>query len=87
MRISSTATLDPSSEGRQTFAKEGLRGLQARQAVGESKEWDNLKGPQAVNFMHYNFCRIRSKLRVTPAMEGGIADRVWEIEDPVYRYW
>jgi hypothetical protein len=29
--------------------------------------------------MHYNFCRIHSTLRVTPAMEAGIADHVWSI--------
>jgi IS1 family transposase len=30
---------------------------------------------------HYNFCRIQQGLRVTPAMEAGIADRVWELDD------
>jgi len=33
--------------------------------------------------MHYNFCRIRKSLRVTPAMEAGIADYVWTIEEIV----
>jgi hypothetical protein len=33
--------------------------------------------------MHYNFCRVHRTLRVTPAMEAGIADRVWGIEDVV----
>jgi hypothetical protein len=32
-------------------------------------------------FMHYNFCRIHQTLRVTPAMEAGVTDRLWEIED------
>jgi hypothetical protein len=31
--------------------------------------------------MHYNFCRIHQSLRVTPAMEAGIADHVWGLED------
>jgi hypothetical protein len=31
--------------------------------------------------MYYNFCRIHSSLRVTPAMEAGIADHVWSIEE------
>jgi IS1 family transposase len=31
----------------------------------------------------YNFCRIHKSLRVTPAMEAGIADRVWTMEDIV----
>jgi hypothetical protein len=33
--------------------------------------------------MHYNFCRIHQTLRVTPAMEAGIADHVWSIEEMV----
>jgi hypothetical protein len=27
------------------------------------------------------FCRVRETLRVTPAMEAGITDHVWEIEE------
>jgi len=33
--------------------------------------------------MHYNFCRVHQTLRVTPAMETGIADDVWSIEEVV----
>ncbi len=33
--------------------------------------------------MHYNFCRIHQTLRVTPAMEAGVTDRLWEIADVV----
>jgi len=29
----------------------------------------------------YNFCRVHQTLRVTPAMEAGIADHVWSIRD------
>jgi len=31
--------------------------------------------------MHYNFGRIHNSLRVTPAMQAGIADRVWPPEE------
>src|SRR5438270_287920 len=31
--------------------------------------------------MHYNFCRIHKTLRVTPAMEAGLTDHVWTIEE------
>jgi hypothetical protein len=31
--------------------------------------------------MHYNFCRIHQTLRVTPAMQAGIADHVWSLEE------
>jgi hypothetical protein len=35
----------------------------------------------AINFAHYNFCRIHKTLHVTPAMEAGLTDHVWEIEE------
>ena len=31
----------------------------------------------ALYFMYYNFGRVHQTLRVTPAMEAGIADHVW----------
>jgi hypothetical protein len=31
--------------------------------------------------MYYNFARIHQTLRVTPAMEAGIADHVWSVEE------
>jgi len=33
--------------------------------------------------MHYNFARVHQTLRVTPAMEAGIADHVWSIQEIV----
>jgi hypothetical protein len=33
--------------------------------------------------MYYNFCRVHQALRVTPAVEVGIANRVWSIEEMV----
>ena len=32
-------------------------------------------------FMYYNFGRVRQTRRVTPAMEAGLADHVWAIEE------
>jgi hypothetical protein len=46
-----------------------------------SKKWDNLKAALALHFAYYNFCRVHSSLRVTPAMEVGIEDHVWNIAD------
>jgi IS1 family transposase len=48
---------------------------------GFSKKLDNHGHAVALHFMHYNFCRIHKTLRVTPAMEAGIADHVWSIEE------
>ena len=46
-----------------------------------SKKWGNLKAAYALWFAFYNFCRVHKTLKVTPAMEAGIADRVWKIGD------
>jgi transposase InsO family protein len=46
-----------------------------------SKSWDNLRAALALHFAYYNFCRIHSSLRVTPAMEAGIADHVWDLRE------
>ena len=37
----------------------------------------------ALYAMFFNFCRIHKTLRVTPAMEAGLTDRVWTFEDIV----
>ena len=34
-------------------------------------------------FMHYDFCGVHQTLRVTPAMEAGISDHLWEVEEIV----
>jgi IS1 family transposase len=46
-----------------------------------SKKIQNHQHAVALNFAHYNFCRVHSTLRVTPAMEAGLTDHVWEIEE------
>ncbi len=48
-----------------------------------SKKIDNHRHAIALHFMHYNFCRIHQTLRVTPAMEAGISDHVWSIEEVI----
>jgi hypothetical protein len=34
----------------------------------------------ALHFTYYNFCKIHQTLRVTPAMEAGLATSPWSIE-------
>jgi IS1 family transposase len=46
-----------------------------------SKKLSHLKAAIALHFAYYNFCRIHSSLRVTPAMEAGLADHVWSIAE------
>ncbi len=50
---------------------------------GFSKKAENHAYQVALHYMHYNFCRIHKSLRVTPAMESGITDHVWEIGEIV----
>ena len=48
-----------------------------------SKKIENHAHAVALHFIHYNFCRIHQTLRVTPAMEAGVTDRVWDMADIV----
>jgi transposase-like protein/IS1 family transposase len=48
---------------------------------GFSKKWENLWAALCLHFAYYNFCRIHRTIRLTPAMEAGIADRVWTIDE------
>lgn len=50
---------------------------------GFSKKVENLEHSVALYAMNYNFCRIHKTLRVTPAMEAGVADHVWEMEEVI----
>ena len=44
-----------------------------------SKKLENLKAACALHFAWYNFCRVHSTLRVTPAMAAGIASEIWSL--------
>ena len=46
-----------------------------------SKKVENHAHALAIYFMHYNFVRIHQTLRCTPAMEAGVTDRLWSLED------
>ena len=48
---------------------------------GFSKKIANHAAAISLHYMHYNFCRIHKTLRVTPAMEAGISDHVWGLEE------
>jgi IS1 family transposase len=48
---------------------------------GFSKKIENHEHSVALHFMHYNFCRIHKTLRVTPAMEAGVTDHVFELSE------
>lgn len=46
-----------------------------------SKKWSKLHASLAIFFAYHNFCRVHSSLRVTPAMEAGIADHIWSLKE------
>lgn len=46
-----------------------------------SKKIENHIHAISLYFMHYNFARIHQTLRVTPAMEAGVSDHVWSLEE------
>jgi len=48
-----------------------------------SKKVENLGHAVALHFLHYNFCRIHQTLRVTPAMQAGLTDHVWDLEEVI----
>jgi IS1 family transposase len=48
-----------------------------------SKKLENHEHAVALYFMYYNFARIHQTLRVTPAMEAGITDHVWSLDEIV----
>ena len=48
---------------------------------GFSKKWENHAAMIMLWFAFYNFCRVHSSIRVTPAMEAGITDHIWELSE------
>ena len=44
-----------------------------------SKKWENLRAAYAIHFAYYNFCRVHSTLKTTPAMASGMTDHHWSI--------
>jgi IS1 family transposase len=48
-----------------------------------SKKVANHEAAVALHFMYYNYCRVHKTLRVTPAIEAGLANHVWETEELV----
>jgi IS1 family transposase len=50
---------------------------------GFSKKVENLMHAVSLHYCFYNFAKVHKSLRVTPAMEAGITDHVWSIEEIV----
>ena len=50
-----------------------------------SKKVENLRAAVSLHFAHYNFVRVYRTLRVTPAMEARVSDRLWSLDGLVER--
>ena len=48
-----------------------------------SKKVENHAYAVALHYMYYDFVRLHGKVRVTPAMQAGLTDRLWEVADIV----
>jgi hypothetical protein len=54
-----------------------------RLTTGFSKKVENHAYDVALYMMYYNFARLHSKLRMSPAMAAGVTEKLWEIGDIV----
>lgn len=48
---------------------------------GHSKKLENLICAVALHFTHYNFVRVHSTLKTTPAVAAGLADHAWTLQE------
>jgi hypothetical protein len=46
-----------------------------------SKKLSHLKAAVDLYALRYNVCRVHQTLRVAPAMEAGLTDHIWSIEE------
>jgi hypothetical protein len=58
----------------------GMRRM-TRLTNGFSKKWENLEAAYSLWFAYYNFCRRHQTLRISPAMESGLTDKMWSVAD------
>ena len=48
-----------------------------------SKKLDNFKAAVSLHFAYYNYVKVHSSIRCTPAMALGVSSRLWKVEDLV----
>ncbi|XXU93410.1 hypothetical protein WME85_38190 [Sorangium sp. So ce1153] len=58
-----------------------VNGRLRRLCLAFSKKMENHRAAVALAYTHYNFCHVVKTLRVTPAMQAGITDHVWSLEE------
>jgi hypothetical protein len=45
-----------------------------------SKKWENHEHAMAFFFAYYNFCRVHSTIKMTPAQRAGLTSETWSLE-------
>lgn len=48
---------------------------------GFSKKVEYLRWAVAIFVAWFNFCRVHQTLRVTPAMQAGLTDHIWTLQE------
>jgi len=48
---------------------------------GNSKRWKNHAAIIGLYFGRYNYCRVHSTIKTTPAVAQGLADTAWSIQE------
>jgi hypothetical protein len=67
--------------GRSSTITQGTSERNNRLTDAHSKKLENHAWAVALHVTFYNFTRIHSTLRVSPAMAAGVSDRLWEMSD------
>jgi IS1 family transposase len=62
----------------------GMRRM-TRLTNGHSKKWENHEAAFALWFAYYDFCRVHSTIKTTPAVESGLAEKPWSVADLLER--
>jgi len=52
---------------------------------GFSKKWENHEAALGLFFCYYNFCRVHSTIKKTPAMEAGLTTHIWSVQELLER--
>jgi transposase-like protein/IS1 family transposase len=52
---------------------------------GFSKKWENHEAALALFFAYYNFCRVHSTIKTTPAVKAALAERPWSVQELLSR--
>jgi len=50
---------------------------------GFSKKLENFQAAIALHFAYYNFVKVHSTIRTSPAMAVGVSSRLWSVQDLV----